>query len=190
MFEKKGRHRGNNGPSLFYYAERLFPPNQIDMPGLLPVFSYVMDKVVVTNRKAYHDYHIHETFEAGISLRGAEVKSLREGQVNLKESYVAIKDDEVFLLNCHISPYSHGSIRDHDPLRSKKLLLHRKEIERLWGAMSQKGLTVIPLKIYFKKGKAKVEIGLARGKRTYEKKETIKAKEARREIERHMKSGR
>jgi SsrA-binding protein len=149
-----------------------------------------MNKVVVTNRKAYHDYQIQETYEAGISLRGAEVKSLREGRANLKESYVIVKDNEVFLINCHISPYSHASIREHDPLRTKKLLLHRKEIERLWGAVSQKGLTLIPLKIYFKKGKAKVEVGIARGKRTYEKKETIKAKEARREIERHMKSRR
>jgi SsrA-binding protein len=162
----------------------------IDMSGPLTVSFLVMNKVVVTNRKAYHDYQIQETYEAGISLRGAEVKSLREGRANLKESYVIVKESEVFLINCHISPYSHGSIRDHDPLRTKKLLLHRKEIHRLWGAVSQKGLTLIPLKIYFKKGKAKVEIGIARGKRTYEKKETIKAKEARREIERHVKSRR
>jgi len=149
-----------------------------------------MEKVAATNRKAYHDYFIQETLEAGISLLGTEVKSLREGRVNLKEGYVAIKDNEAFLLNCHISPYSHGNLQNHDPLRPRKLLLHRKEISRLWGALTQKGLTLLPLKIYFKKGKAKVEIGLAKGKREYEKRDTIKAKEDRREIERHLKSRR
>jgi SsrA-binding protein len=149
-----------------------------------------MDNIVATNRKAYHDYHIHETHEAGISLLGTEVKSLREGRVNLKESYIIIKDNEAFLLNCHISPYTHGNIQNHDPVRTRKLLLHKKEINRLWGALSQKGLTLIPLKVYFKKGKAKVQIGLAKGKMEYEKKDAIKAKEARKEIERHLKSHR
>jgi len=146
-----------------------------------------MEKVAATNRKAYHDYYIQETLEAGMSLLGTEVKSLREGRVNLKEGYVAIKDNEAFLLNCHISPYSHGNLQNHEPLRPRKLLLHRKEINRLWGALTQKGLTLLPLKIYFKKGKAKVEIGLAKGKREYEKRATIKEKEDRREIERHLK---
>ena len=146
-----------------------------------------MVKIVTTNRKAYHDYHIHDTYEAGISLLGTEVKSLRGGSANLKESYVIIKDGEAFLLNCHISPYSHGNIQNHDPLRTRKLLLHKKEINRLWGSISQKGFTLVPLKIYFKDGKAKVEIGLARGKRQYEKRATIREKEAKREIERHMK---
>jgi SsrA-binding protein len=149
-----------------------------------------MEKVAATNRKAYHDYYIQETLEAGISLLGTEVKSLREGRLSLKESYVVIKDNEAFLLNCHISPYSHGNLQNHDPLRTRKLLLHRKEISRLWGALTQKGLTLLPLKIYFKKGKAKVEIGLAKGKREYEKRDTIKEKESRREIERHLKSRR
>lgn len=147
-----------------------------------------MENIVATNRKAYHDYFIEETFEAGISLLGTEVKSLRGGRANLKDSYVIIKDGEAFLLNCHISPYSHGNIQNHDPLRTRKLLLHKKEISKLWGNISQKGLTIIPLKIYFKKGKAKVEIGLAKGKRQYEKRESIKEKEANREIERHMKT--
>lgn len=147
-----------------------------------------MENVVATNRKAHHDYFIEETFEAGISLLGTEVKSLRGGRANLKDSYVIIKDGEAFLLNCHISPYSHGNIQNHDPLRTRKLLLHKKEISKLWGNISQKGLTIIPLKIYFKKGKAKVEIGLAKGKRQYEKRESIKEKEANREIERHMKT--
>ncbi len=145
-----------------------------------------MGKIISTNRKAYHDYFIEETYEAGISLLGTEVKSLREGRVNLKDSYAIIKDNEVFLLNCHISPYSHGNIQNHDPIRTRKLLLHRKEISKLWGKLSQRGFTLVPLNIYFKKGKAKVEIGLCKGKRQYEKRETIKEKEARREIQRHL----
>lgn len=144
--------------------------------------------IVCQNRKAYHDYHIEETIEAGIALLGTEVKSLREGKGNLKDSYVTVKDNEVFLLNCHISPYSHGNITNHDPLRTRKLLLHRKEIERLRGKGAQKGYTFIPLKIYFKGSLAKVEIGLAKGKRLFEKRETIKEREAKRMIERAMKS--
>lgn len=149
-----------------------------------------MGKIISTNRKAYHDYFIEETCEAGISLLGTEVKSLREGRVNLKDSYAIIKDNEVFLLNCHISPYSHGNIQNHDPLRTRKLLLHGKEISKLWGKLSQRGFTLVPLNIYFKKGKAKVEIGLCKGKRQYEKRETIKEKEAQREIQRHLKNRR
>jgi SsrA-binding protein len=145
-------------------------------------------KIVATNRKAYHDYSIQETYEAGISLVGTEVKSLRDGKANLKEGYVLIKDGEAFLLHCHISPYSHGNIMNHEPLRTRKLLLHKREIEKLMGKLKQSGLTVIPLKLYFKAGKAKVEIGLAKGKRQYEKRDTIKKKEADREIERHMKN--
>jgi SsrA-binding protein len=145
-------------------------------------------KIVATNRKAYHDYSIQETYEAGISLVGTEVKSLRYGKANLKEGYVLIKDGEAFLLHCHISPYSHGNIMNHEPLRTRKLLLHKREIEKLMGKLKQSGLTVIPLKLYFKAGKAKVEIGLAKGKRQYEKRDTIKKKEADREIERHMKN--
>jgi len=146
-----------------------------------------MENIVCTNRKAYHDYFIEETYEAGISLLGTEVKSLREGKANLKDSYVIIKGGEAFLLNCHISPYSHGNIQNHEPLRTRKLLLHWHEINKIWGKLSQKGYTLIPLKIYFnKKGKAKVEIGLCKGKRQYEKRETIKEKEAQREIQRHL----
>jgi SsrA-binding protein len=147
-----------------------------------------MEKAVATNRKAYHDYFIQETHEAGMSLLGTEVKSLREGKANLKDSYVAIKNNEAYLFNCHISPYSHGNIQNHDPSRTRKLLLHRKEINRLWGNISLKGYTLVPLKIYFKKGKAKVEIGLAKGKRQYEKRATIREKEAKREIQRHLKA--
>ncbi len=144
--------------------------------------------IVCQNRKAYHDYHIEETVEAGIVLLGTEVKSLREGKGNLKDSYVLVKNDEMFLLNCHISPYSHGNIMNHEPLRTRKLLLHRKEIERLRGQVAQKSYALIPLKIYFKGPKIKVEIGLAKGKRQYEKRETIKKKEADREIARAMRN--
>ena len=145
-------------------------------------------KIVCQNRKAYHDYYIEETAEAGIALLGTEVKSLREGKANLKDSYVMIKGGEAFLLNCHISPYSHGNIMNHDPLRTRKLLMHAKEISRLSGKVVAKGFTLVPLKIYFKGSFAKVEIGLARGKKLFEKRDTIKEREARREIERAMKS--
>lgn len=143
-------------------------------------------KIVAQNRKAYHDYAIEDTVEAGIVLTGTEVKSLRDGKANLKDSYAIIKDLEAFLLNCHISPYSHGNIMNHEPLRTRKLLLHKKEIEKLQGKAAQKGYSLIPLKIYFKAGRAKVEVGLARGKRQFEKRETIKKREAEREIERAM----
>ena len=143
-------------------------------------------KIVCQNRKAYHDYSIEETIEAGVQLLGTEVKSLRDGKANLKDSYVIIKGSAVFLLNCHISPYTHGNIMNHEPLRTRKLLLHGKEIERLRGKMQQKGYALIPLKIYFKGAFAKVEIGLAKGKKTYEKREVIKEREAKRTIERAM----
>ena len=144
-------------------------------------------KPVCQNRKAYHEYHIEDTVEAGISLLGTEVKSLRQGKASLKESYVLFKDGEAYLLNCHISPYSHGNRMNHDPLRKRKLLLNRKEISTLSGKVARKGYALIPLKIYFKKSFAKVEIGLARGKKLYEKRDTIKEREARREIERALK---
>ncbi|MDH5202836.1 MAG: SsrA-binding protein SmpB [Nitrospirota bacterium] len=145
-------------------------------------------KVVCQNKKAYHNYHIEETIEAGIALLGTEVKAIKEGKANLKDSYVIVKDSEVFLLNCHISPYSHGNIMNHDPLRTRKLLLHRREIERLRGKAAVKGFTLIPLKLYFKGPFAKVEIGLAKGKQLFEKRESIKEREAKREIARAMKS--
>ena len=145
-------------------------------------------KLICQNRKAYHDYHIEETAEAGISLLGTEVKSLREGRANLKDSYVLVKGGEAFLLNCHISPYSHGNIMNHDPLRTRKLLLHREEINKLTGKAASKGYTIIPLKLYFKGSFAKVEIGLAKGKQLFEKRDKIKEREAHREIERAMKT--
>ncbi len=146
------------------------------------------EKVVATNRKAFHDYAIEERLEAGIVLKGTEVKSLREGQVNLRDSYASVDRGEVVLHHCHISPYSHGNIMNHDPLRPRKLLLHRKEINKLLGKTQQKGLTLVPLRIYFSpRGQAKVELALAKGKRQYDRREAIKDREAGRELERAMK---
>lgn len=146
-------------------------------------------KAVIRNKRAYHDYFMEDTVEAGIVLQGTEVKSLREGRANLQDSYVAVKEGEAFLLNCHISPYSHGNIANHEPVRTRKLLLKRREIEKLAGRAARKGYSLVPLKLYFKGPYAKVEVGLARGKKLFEKRETLKEKEARREIDRAVKSG-
>lgn len=149
------------------------------------------EKVVATNRKAFHDYTIEEKLEAGIVLTGTEVKSLREGRVNLRESYASVDRGEVFLHHCHISPYSHGNIMNHDPVRRRKLLLHRKQINKLLGKTQQKGLTLVPLRIYFSpRGQAKVEIALAKGKKQYDRREAIKGREAAREVERAIKGAR
>jgi SsrA-binding protein len=142
---------------------------------------------VATNRKAFHDYFVEETLEAGLVLQGTEVKSLRLGLATLTDSYAIVKNDELFLLNANISPYPHGNIMNHEPLRTRKLLLHREEIRKLINKMTQKGFTLIPLKIYFVRGKAKVLIGLAKGKKSFDKRETIKAKESKREIDRVVK---
>jgi len=146
------------------------------------------EKVAATNRKAFYDYHIEEKFEAGIVLKGTEVKSLRAGQVNLKDSYASVDHGEMMLHNCHISPYSHGNLMNHDPLRPRKLLLHRKEINKLLGQIQQKGLTVVPLRIYFsERGLVKVELALAKGKKQYDRRESVKEREAGREVQRAMK---
>jgi SsrA-binding protein len=146
------------------------------------------ERVVATNRKAYHDYFIEEKYEAGILLQGTEVKSLREGRVNLQDSYASVRGTEIFLHQCHISPYSHGNLMNHEPTRVRKLLLHKMEIHKLLGKTQQKGLTLIPLRIYFsKRGYAKVELGLAKGKKLYDRRESIKAREAGREVERAIK---
>lgn len=145
-------------------------------------------KVVAENKKAFFNYEILERIEAGIALMGSEVKSIREGRVSLKESFADIKNGEVYLLNCHISPYEAANRFNHDPLRPRKLLLHRQEIKRLTGKIKERGLTLIPTKIYFNdRGKIKVEIALARGKRAYEKKEAIKARDMERELRAEMK---
>jgi SsrA-binding protein len=146
------------------------------------------EKIIAINRKARHDYEILESFEAGMALTGTEVKSLREGRVNLKDSYARVENGEVFLVNSHISPYSHGNIQNHEPLRERKLLLHKSEIKRLRGKTEERGLTLVPLKIYFVQGRAKVELALARGKKQYDKREQIKRRDADREIEREFKT--
>lgn len=149
------------------------------------------ETIITTNRKAYHDYTIEEKFEAGIVLTGTEVKSLRDGRANLQDSYAAVKDGEVYLYHCHISPYRHGTIMNHDPTRTRKLLLHRKEIDKLLGKTQQKGLTLVPLRMYFtSRGKVKVELGLARGKKLHDRRESLKAREAGREVQRALKERR
>lgn len=145
------------------------------------------DTTVATNRKAYHDYFVEETLEAGLVLQGTEVKSLRLGHANLTDSYAIVKNDELFLLNANISPYPHGNIMNHEPLRTRKLLLHKQEIRKLIWKISQKGFTLIPLKIYFSRGKAKALIGLAKGKKAYDKRDAIAEKESKREVERAVK---
>ncbi|MCI4624456.1 MAG: SsrA-binding protein SmpB [Candidatus Magnetoovum sp. WYHC-5] len=138
------------------------------------------------NKKAYFDYTIEETLEAGLVLQGTEVKSIRQGRANLKDSYVIIKEKEAFLINCHISPYTHGNRMNHEPLRTRKLLLNYKEIVSMEGKASQKGYSLIPLKLYLKGPYIKLSVGLGKGKRVYEKREAIKEKEAKREIERAL----
>jgi SsrA-binding protein len=143
---------------------------------------------VATNRKAFHDYFVLDKLEAGIELTGTEVKSLREGQANLKDSYVLFKNGQAYLLGAHISHYAHGNLQNHDPERTRKLLLHKKEIDKLTAQVVEKGLTVVPLRVYFKKGRAKVEIGVVRGKQLYDKRETEKRREADREAAAAIKS--
>ena len=145
------------------------------------------EKLIASNKKAFHDYFILQKFEAGLALTGTEVKSLREGRANLKDSYVKFESGEAFLFGTHISPYSHGNIQNHDPERTRKLLLHRREIEKLRVETTEKGLTVIPLRLYFKGGRVKVEIAVVRGKKQYDKRETEKKKELDREAAAAMK---
>ena len=143
-------------------------------------------RLVASNRKAFHDFFIDETYEAGIALVGTEVKSLREGRINLRDSYAEVKDGELYLVGVHISPYEQGNIWNHDPLRPRKLLLHKEEIRRLIGKVKERGYTIVPTRVYFKGGRAKVEIGLARGKRLYDKRTDLAKREADREVEREF----
>ncbi|HEA47507.1 MAG TPA: SsrA-binding protein SmpB [bacterium] len=147
-------------------------------------------KIVATNRKAFYNYHILDSFEAGMVLKGSEVKSLRLGRVSLRESFAKTEGNEVFIHNLHIAPYSHQRLSGPEPTRPRKLLLHKREIKKLVGLTSQKGLTLVPLKIYFKEGKAKVEIALVKGKKKYDKREKLKKKAVQREMERALKSRR
>jgi SsrA-binding protein len=136
---------------------------------------------IAENRKAFHDFHLLETFEAGIALLGTEVKAVREGRVNLRDSFARVEDGEVFLYNVNISPYSHRGYADHEPLRRRKLLLHREEIRKLIGKTVERGMTLVPVRMYFKNGRVKVAVSLAKGKKEYDKRETIKRREVDRE---------
>ncbi|HHL72965.1 MAG TPA: SsrA-binding protein SmpB [Bacteroidetes bacterium] len=145
------------------------------------------EKIIAVNRKARHDYEVIDTFEAGIVLLGTEVKSLRAGKANLKDSYARIRNGELWLFGLHISPYSHGSYNNHIPERDRKLLLHKYEIRRLIGKVEEAGLTLVPLKLYFKNGKVKVQLGLARGRKQYDKRQVIAKREADRDLRRRLK---
>lgn len=144
--------------------------------------------LIAQNRKARHDYTIVDTLEAGIVLQGTEIKSIRNRRVNLKDGFVRVRNGEAFLYNVHISPYEQGNIFNHDPLRTRKLLLHKKQISKLMGETKNTGMTIVPLKLYIKDGYAKVLIGLAKGKKDYDKRETLKRKDQERQIQRVMKS--
>ena len=144
-------------------------------------------KIVANNKKAYHDYFIDETYETGIALHGTEVKSIRMGKCSIKESFIRIENGEVFVYGMHVSPYEKGNIFNKDPLRVKKLLMHRSEINKLMGKIKEKGYTLVPLQVYFKKGRVKVEIGLARGKKLYDKRADIAKKDQKREAEKEFK---
>ncbi len=145
------------------------------------------ERTVATNRKARHDYHIEESFEAGIALTGSEIKSVRAGQVNLRDSYAIVRNGELWLINSHIAPYDPASRQNHEPRRNRKLLMHRRQINRLEGQVQERGYTLVPLRMYLRGSKAKVELALARGKRQYDKRETIAKREAGRQIERALK---
>lgn len=139
------------------------------------------ERLIADNRKARHDYHLFETFEAGVVLLGTEVKAIREGRVNLKDSYGRVENGEVFLHNVHISPYSHRGYAEHEPLRRRKLLLNKGEIRKLIGKILERGFTLVPVRMYFKNGRVKVAVGIAKGKKTYDKRETIRQREIDRE---------
>ncbi len=144
-------------------------------------------KLIANNKKAFHDYFIDETYEAGIALHGTEVKSMRMGKCSIKEAFIRIENGEVFVYGMHVSPYEKGNIFNKDPLRVKKLLMHKYEINKLLGKIKEKGYTLVPLQVYFKEGKVKVEVGLARGKKLYDKREDIAKKDQRREAEKEFK---
>ena len=145
------------------------------------------NRTISQNRKAFHDYSITETLEAGLALHGSEIKSIRAGRVNLRDSYVAFREGEAWLIGAHIAGYNEASYLDHDPVRDRKLLLHRREIQRLRAQVEQRGYTVVPTRLYLKNNRAKVEIGLAKGKHTYDKRESLRDRDTEREIEREIK---
>lgn len=148
------------------------------------------ERLLADNRKAHHDYHILHTYEAGIVLLGTEVKSIREGRVNLRDSFARVEGGEVFIYNIHVSPYSHRGYADHEPTRRRKLLLHKSEIRRLIGKTVERGMTLVPVRMYLKNGRVKVVVGVAKGKKMYDKRETIRRREAERETRRAIKQRR
>jgi len=152
-----------------------------------PLKGTYENKVLAANRSAYHDYFIDETLEAGLELMGSEIKSIRAGQMNLKESYITIRSGQAWLLGAHISPYNPSSRENHEPTRERRLLLHKREIVKLTDKIQQKGLTLVPTKVYLKHNVAKLELGIARGKKLYDKRDTIAARDSKREIERAIK---
>jgi len=143
-------------------------------------------KVVATNRKAGHEYFLLEHFEAGLVLQGTEIKSIRAGQISIKEAYVRIDGREAWLMDAHVAPYEHAGRFNHEPLRPRKLLLHRSEVRQLWENVRQKGVTIVPLRVYIKEGRAKVEIAIAKGKKLYDKRQTIAKRDSEREMERNL----
>ena len=143
-------------------------------------------KIVATNRKASHEYFLLERFEAGIVLQGSEIKSIRAGQISLAEAYVRVDGEEAWLMDAHIAPYDHAGIFNHEPRRPRKLLLHKSEVRQLWDNVRQKGVTIIPLRVYLKEGRAKVEVAIAKGKKLYDKRESIAKRDAERDIERNL----
>ena len=154
----------------------------------MPTKGEAGEKLIASNRKAYHDYFVLQKLEAGIALTGTEVKALREGKANLKDSYVNFQHGEAYLFSAHISPYTHGNRENHDPERPRKLLLHRREIDKLLGQVVEKGLTIVPLRLYFKKGKVKAEIAVVRGKKLFDKRAAEKGRELDREAAAAMKA--
>lgn len=148
------------------------------------------EKTIVQNRRARHDYHVLDRFEAGIELRGTEVKSLRGGHISLKDSYADVENGEMFLVGAHIHPYEKGNIYNHDPERPRRLLMHKREIVRLGAQIAEKGLTLVPLRVYFKQGRVKVELGLCRGKQTVDKRQTLRERDIKRETDRILKGSR
>ena len=174
--------RGKN-PLIFHFDFGILVENS---PGTMAAQDEPDGKLVTTNRKARHEFAVLETYETGIVLTGTEVKSLRQGNANLADSYAVLKDGEVWLFGMHVSPYTHGSYSNVDPLRRRKLLLHKKEIRKIVSRLREKGLTLIPLKLYFVHGLAKMQLGVCRGKREYDKRQDIAKREAERAIRRHL----
>ena len=148
------------------------------------------EKIIAKNRRAWHNYHVIDRYEAGIELRGTEVKSLRNGQVTLKDSYAEVRGGEMYLVNAHINPYEQGNIYNHDPERPRRLLMHKREITRLGSRVAEKGLTLVPLRLYFKRGRVKVEIGLCKGKHTVDKRDALRDRDIKRETDRMIKDAR